>query len=205
MLVEKRIKDWYAAYVNENPRAFKGLLGLIDRSGLKPKQITLLGFLMAVVAACFIFKGNFFVGGLLVIFSGCFDILDGALARFQKKLTKSNIFFDGIIDRCTDSTIFFGLIAFCFQQGYFVYLLLAAVALTACFQVSYIKIRLEAQGKNMYIGIFTRPIVIAVLGIGLIVSAFHPAALPLTLWVLAAGTTLTSIRRLIVGLKILKC
>lgn len=157
MKVEKLIKDWYTCRINENPNAFFGLIKLADKLGLKPKLVTFLGFLASVTAAYFLAQGLFIIGGLLIIFSGCFDVLDGALARFQKQLTKSNIFFDGVIDRFSDATILIGLMIFCFQKESSCYLSLVIVILIASFLVSYIKGRAEALGVCIDVGAFTRP------------------------------------------------
>lgn len=201
MKAERQIKEWYAKQINENPDAFWGLMKLADKLGLKPKLVTFLGFLMSLVAAYFLAKGSFIIGGPLILITGCFDVLDGALARFQKQLTKSTIFFDGVIDRLSDAAFLIGLMFFCFQEKSYYCLSLVVVTLVASFLVSYIKGRAEALGICLDIGVFTRPIVITVLGFGLIVSVFWHPVFYIVIWTLAVGTFLTALHRLIIGLK----
>ena len=53
----------------------------LARMGLSPNVLTILGFLLSIAIAYLLATGRFFPGGLLVLFSGWFDLLDGALAR----------------------------------------------------------------------------------------------------------------------------
>ncbi len=201
MKAERQIKEWYEKQINENPNAFLGLIKLADKIGLKPKLVTFLGFLMSMVAAYFLAKGSFIIGGPLILITGSFDVLDGALARFQKQLTKSTIFFDGVIDRLSDAALLIGLMLFCFQEKSYYCLSLVVVILVASFLVSYIKGRAETLGVSIDIGVFTRPTVITVLGFGIIVSAFCHTFFYIVIWTLAVGTVLTALHRLIIGLK----
>src|SRR5437588_2174509 len=82
----------------------------LARLGITPNTLTVLGLLLSIVTAGVIAQGFLFVGGLLVLFAGIFDMFDGALARAQNAATTFGAFFDSTLDRYSESIILFGLL-----------------------------------------------------------------------------------------------
>ena len=72
---------------------------ILSKSGVTPNALTLTNLALNIVAAYFIATGHFIVGGVLILVSGLFDLLDGALARFSKKTTKFGAVLDSTVDR----------------------------------------------------------------------------------------------------------
>ena len=66
---------------------FKGILdflgGLLNRLGVAPITLTLLGLAGHFVAAVFLGSGKFLIGGLLLLVMAPVDALDGTLARLR--------------------------------------------------------------------------------------------------------------------------
>ena len=54
--------------------------------------------------------GEIITGAVLIIISGLFDVLDGAVARAHGKLTPFGGVFDSVCDRYADAIIFAGMI-----------------------------------------------------------------------------------------------
>jgi hypothetical protein len=71
---------------------FKGVLDPFARLllglGLMPNTITLAGLAGNAIGALFLARGNFLVGGLLVLIMGPIDALDGAMARLADRATR---------------------------------------------------------------------------------------------------------------------
>src|SRR5579872_6920828 len=80
--------------------------------GVSPNTLTLIGLLLSAVAAAVIAQGLLFVGGLLVLFAGIFDMFDGAMARVNNRATTFGAFFDSTLDRYAESIILLGLLVY---------------------------------------------------------------------------------------------
>ncbi len=52
---------------------------LLAKTGISPNALTVFGFMMTLAVAWVLSTGRFFLGGFLVLLSGAFDFLDGAL------------------------------------------------------------------------------------------------------------------------------
>lgn len=152
-----------------------GRLG--DKWGLTPNKITLLGFCISCLSGLMIIFSDFlppkffipefsifipqlnriiFLGIAVILFflSGFFDVFDGAVARYQKSITKFGGFLDSILDRCSDAIILFSLIVSGYCDIY-----IGIIALIGSLLVSYTRARGEAGGlkaKHMAIGIAER-------------------------------------------------
>src|SRR5258708_11836058 len=80
--------------------------------GLTPNMATLLGLLFNGVAAATIATGNLRIGGVILLFAGAFDMVDGALARVRNQKTTFGAFFDSTLDRFYDGLVLTGVIHF---------------------------------------------------------------------------------------------
>lgn len=85
--------------------------GLNDFTGgkLHPDSITITSFVMHLPIAIFIARGQLVLGGLLLLFFGLFDALDGALARLQKRSSHFGMFLDSVTDRLKEVLIYTGI------------------------------------------------------------------------------------------------
>ena len=68
-------------------------------SSLPPNLITLIGFLVVIVAAILIFFDKFRIGGVVLIIGSIFDAVDGQVARVQGKTSKFGAFLDSTAAR----------------------------------------------------------------------------------------------------------
>src|SRR5438874_11415139 len=88
----------------------------LARLGITPNTLTVLGLLLSIVTALVIAQGYLFVGGLLVVFAGIFDMFDGAMARVRDAATAFGAFLDSTLDRYSESIILFVLIWYTLQH-----------------------------------------------------------------------------------------
>lgn len=177
-------------------KVFKNIVGpiarFLGRIGLSANGVTILGCLLTVAVSVVIATGRFRLGGLLLILTTAFDALDGALAREQGGSTKFGGFLDSVLDRITDSAILLGIAWWYMGQAGYVEELLAYVAIVGSMLVSYTRARAEAMDVECKVGLFTRVERTLVLIAALILGLVEPA-----LWVLAIGTWLTTIHRMV--------
>lgn len=103
------------------------------------------------------------IGGVLLLVSGFFDIVDGQVARVTNKTSKKGAFLDSIFDKIAEVLIFLGILIGGFAEPYLVLL-----AITLSLLVSYARARAESLGiKLQGIGIGERAerlLVIAIIG-----------------------------------------
>ena len=75
------------------------LVNFFDFLGFSPNAITILGFMITVVAGVLIASQYFLIGELLMLGGGALDLIDGGLARRKGKASKFGAFLDSVIDR----------------------------------------------------------------------------------------------------------
>jgi CDP-diacylglycerol--glycerol-3-phosphate 3-phosphatidyltransferase len=167
--------------------------------GLTPNMATFLGFLFSCVTAVVLATGNLRIGAVMVLFSGAFDMVDGALARVRNQKTTFGAFFDSTLDRYSEAVVLLGLIVFALtaptlpQRNWIV--ALAYVAGIGSLMVSYTRARAEGLGLDAKSGLLARPERVILLAAGLLIGGQD--WLLWTLLVLAAASVLTSIQRIV--------
>jgi len=137
-------------------------------TGLSPNFWTGIGLVLAFASAI-VYGLNiqieyaFIFGGILLLISGFFDIVDGQVARVTKKTSKKGAFFDSVFDKIAEVAIFLGILIGGFAEPYLVFL-----AITLSLLVSFTRSRAESFGiKLQGIGIGERAerlLVIAIIG-----------------------------------------
>ncbi|MEO9308404.1 CDP-alcohol phosphatidyltransferase [Nitrosotalea sinensis] len=119
-------------------------------------------FASAIVYALHL-EYSFILGGVLLLVSGFFDIVDGQVARITGKTSKKGAFLDSVFDKIAEVAIFLGILIGGYSQGY---LVLLAIGLSLL--VSYTRARAESLGVQLQgIGIGERAerlLVIAIIG-----------------------------------------
>jgi len=168
------------------------LVGILSKSRLKPNTLTFIELAISLGAAYAIVTSYFLLGGILVLVSGLFDLLDGALARFTKQSTKFGAILDSTIDRLSEAAIFCGLLVWYMPKVATLEIVLIFAALIGSFLVSYIRARAEGLGLECRVGLFTRAERVIVLAVGLLVNQVFIA-----LWVLVVFVYITVAQRLL--------
>jgi len=165
----------------------------LSKSGVKPTTLTFTGLVIDIGAAYAIVANHLFLGGLLVLVAGLFDLLDGALARFTGQATKLGAILDSTVDRISEAAIFCGILAWYLlgetEATLGVVVILAA--LVGSFLVSYVRARAEGLDLECRVGLFTRAERVIVLAAGLLVNQVFIA-----LWILVVFVYITVIQRL---------
>jgi len=182
------------AEVRENlaHRITNPVVGILSKSGIKPDTLTFVGLAIDIAAAYVIATSHFFLGGVLILISGLFDLLDGALARFANQATKFGAILDSTVDRISEAVIFCGLLIWYLPKEATLGIVAIFAALIGAFLVSYIRARAEGLGLECRVGLFTRTERVIVLAVGLLVNQIFIA-----LWVLVVFVYITVAQRLL--------
>ena len=167
-------------------------------TGLSPNFWTVVGLVIALSSAVVYGMGIEFgliIGGVLLLVSGFFDMVDGQVARVTGKTSKKGEYLDSMFDKISEVAIFLGILVGGYAEPYVVLL-----AITLSLLVSYARaksdlINIKLQG----IGIGERAerlLIIAIIGI----IGFMDYAV--TIVIIIAGITL--IQRMIFTTKNIK-
>ncbi|MDI6752414.1 MAG: CDP-alcohol phosphatidyltransferase family protein [bacterium] len=163
---------------------------LLNKIKVDCDTLSLIGLFWAVAAGLVFAKGYLFAGGVLILISGIFDLLDGELARFSHKETRFGAFLDSSLDRYGDSAILCGIIySFRFQD---LYLVLGLATLVGAFLTSYTRARAERFIDKCSVGLIERPERLCLIILGGLFQRME-----WVLWLLAILGNLTVIQRII--------
>lgn len=168
----------------------------LARTGITPNQLTVLGLLLTIGVAWILSRGDFLLGGFLVLLSGAFDLLDGGLARATGRTTRFGALLDSTFDRFSEAALFLGLMSYYANQGSYQEIMLIGAAMAGSMTTSYVRARAEGLGLTCEVGLFTRPERVIVLAIGLIFNQML-----VVLWVIAVLSNLIAWQRVLHVLK----
>ena len=136
-------------------------------TGISPNVWTVVGLVFAFGASLIYginVEYSLILGGIILLVSGFFDIVDGQVARYTNKISKTGGFLDSVFDKIAEVAIFFGILIGGYADPYLVFL-----AITLSLLVSYVRAKADAaQIKLQGIGIGERAerlLVIAIVGI----------------------------------------
>ncbi len=137
------------------------------KCGITPNAITTIGLLLNIAAACIFIYGGLagekydfsYIGwgGLVILFAGLFDMIDGRLARLGHMESTFGALYDSVLDRYSELCVFFGICAFTVLQGYAKTSIIAFLALIGSLMVSYVRARAEGLGLDCKVGLMQRP------------------------------------------------
>jgi CDP-diacylglycerol--glycerol-3-phosphate 3-phosphatidyltransferase len=202
---------------------FEPIALALGRFGLTPDALTVLGFAITVVGAILLAQQQWLAGGIVVLIGGVFDMFDGTLARATNRVSRWGAFLDSTLDKAGEIVAYLGIIAGLQSVGLADGPLLAAAALGASVMVSYTRARSEGlgftKGAGMAaVGIMPREVRLAVLSLGLILAGLlgtspyfvdgssgaggmavpiGASVLFLALGIIAVGSTITTIQRIL--------
>jgi CDP-diacylglycerol--glycerol-3-phosphate 3-phosphatidyltransferase len=139
---------------------FKSILDpigvFLNRTGLTPNAITLLGLAGTTLAAYILSQGNMVLGGVVLFISVIVDVFDGTMARLRGEPSDFGAFVDSVSDRYAEFITFGGLLYYFLTQANYPGVVITFLATAGSVLVSYIKARAEGLGFTAKVGILTR-------------------------------------------------
>ncbi|MFD3552293.1 phosphatidylinositol phosphate synthase [Streptomyces goshikiensis] len=178
------------------------------RRGVSPDAVTLIGTAGVVAGALVFFpRGEFFWGTITITLFVFSDLVDGNMARQAGISSRWGAFLDSTLDRVADAAIFGGLALWYAGNGNDNVLCAVAIFCLASGQVvSYTKARGESIGLPVAVnGLIERAerLVISLVAAGLSglqtfgVPSWIGVLLPIALWIVAVGSLVTLIQRVV--------
>lgn len=194
-----RYLSWTSGFGRACGVLLDAIVRLLALSHINPNALTVMGLVVNTYAAFLFGYANsenqprmFFYAGLVIIGSGFFDLVDGRVARASNQVTRFGGFFDSIVDRYSDASLFFGLLVFYARGNRFFYVVMAALAMISAIMVSYARARAESLIGLCRVGFMERPERLVLLIIGAMFNVMAPA-----LWVIGVLSTITVIHRIV--------
>ncbi len=136
-------------------------------TGLSPNFWTVVGLIFALISALVYGLGlefSLIIGGVLLLVSGFFDMVDGQVAKVTGKTSKKGGYLDSMFDKIAETAIFLGILVGGYVEPYLVLL-----AITLSLLVSYARAKSDSLNiKLQGVGIGERAerlLVIAIIGI----------------------------------------
>ena len=177
-------------------RRAEALVSALGRLPITPNQVTVVGLALTFIAAGLAAFGQLRWAGVVLIFAGTCDILDGALARSTHAGYPYGAFLDSTLDRYSEGAVYIGLAAYFVSmsgplQRWLVLATLAALA--GSFLVSYVRARAQSLGFTCETGLFARPERVVVTVVGLIFGGWWLYGV---VFLLAVITNLTALQRI---------
>jgi CDP-diacylglycerol---glycerol-3-phosphate 3-phosphatidyltransferase len=166
--------------------------GFLNKIGLMPNTMTILGLMGNSLGAIFLAQGKMTLGGILILLMGPVDALDGTMARLRGESGKFGAFVDSVTDRYSELVIFAGLLIFYLVQDEWLLAGLTYLAAAGSLLVSYIRARAQSLGYDTKIGVLTRMERYLVLVPALILNMPE-----IGLWIIAVLANFTALQRII--------
>src|SRR6476661_3915632 len=185
MTVTRVIGRFFGAFIN-------ALVNVLALSRINPNVLTFLGLVVNIWAAFLFAAGKFRWGGIVVIFAGLFDMVDGRVARETNQVTRFGGFFDSVLDRYSDLGLLIGLLVWYGSINRPLYVVLTAIVMTASVKISYTRARAENTIPTCKVGFMERPERVVLLIIGALFDRMPPV-----LWVIAVLGNITVIHRMV--------
>jgi CDP-diacylglycerol---glycerol-3-phosphate 3-phosphatidyltransferase len=164
----------------------------MNRLGIAPNTVTLLGLLGNTLGAILLARGEFLWGGILVVLMGPVDGLDGTMARLRGDSSDFGAFVDSVTDRYSELVIFGGLIWYYLSHNNAVMVGAVYAATVGSILVSYVRARGQSLKMDTKVGVLTRMERYLVLAPSLIFNI--PAA---GIWIIAVLANLTALQRIV--------
>jgi CDP-diacylglycerol--glycerol-3-phosphate 3-phosphatidyltransferase len=139
---------------------FKGILdpigAFLNRTGLTPNAITLLGLAGTTVGAYILSQGKMTIGAIVLFFSVIVDAFDGTMARLRGESSDFGAFVDSVSDRYAEFITFGGLLYYFLSQENYPGVMVTFAAAAGSVLVSYVKARAEGLHFTAKVGILSR-------------------------------------------------
>jgi CDP-diacylglycerol--glycerol-3-phosphate 3-phosphatidyltransferase len=185
-----KMRKWFRWLLNP-------IAAFLNRLGLHPNTVTLIGLAGTVGTAVLIARGhmghNMTWAGLLLLVMGPVDALDGAMARLRGEANAYGAFVDSVTDRYSELFIYLGFLIHYLLIGDPIGVAFTYLAAAGSVLVSYVKARADASKLDANTGLLTRVERYIVLIPGLIFNL--PLAVVIIIAILANFTALQRVLR----------
>jgi CDP-diacylglycerol--glycerol-3-phosphate 3-phosphatidyltransferase len=135
----------------------RAIIALCVRFRIHPNILTLIGVLINVAAAWALALGRFVAAGVIMTLANIFDFIDGKVATELRLQSDFGGFWDSVMDRFSDISLFVGLVYLYSQLGRTDYVMITALAMMFSVLTSYTRARAESLVEKCKVGFMERP------------------------------------------------
>jgi len=167
------------------------IIGACVRLRIHPNVLTFVGVLINVAAAWALALGRFVLAGVIMTLANIFDFIDGKVATELQLSSAFGGFWDSVMDRFSDISLFVGLIYLYSEHGRTDYVMITALAMMFSILTSYTRARAESLVVKCKVGFMERPERIVLFMIGAFTNRM--AAVLWVILVLSASTVFARI------------
>jgi CDP-diacylglycerol--glycerol-3-phosphate 3-phosphatidyltransferase len=161
------------------------------RLRIHPNVLTFVGVLINVAAAWALALGRFVTAGVIMVVANVFDFIDGKVARERHIESLFGGFWDSVLDRFSDISLFIGLIYLYSSMHRTDYVMIAALAMMFAVLTSYTRARAESVVDKCKVGFMERPERIVLFMIGALTNRMAAV-----LWVILVLSVATVVDRI---------
>jgi CDP-diacylglycerol--glycerol-3-phosphate 3-phosphatidyltransferase len=162
------------------------LIAISVKLRLHPNVLTLIGVLINILAAWTLAQGRFTLAGTIMTVANVFDFIDGKVAEELQLRSEFGGFWDSVMDRFSDISLFIGLIYLYAQLGRTDYVVITALTMMFAVLTSYTRARAESLIPKCKVGFMERPERIVLFMIGAFTNRMAAV-----LWVICILSALT--------------
>jgi CDP-diacylglycerol---glycerol-3-phosphate 3-phosphatidyltransferase len=170
----------------------------VDRSGITPNAVTVVGMLGICGAAGLVLARQWVLASLVFVVAGLVDSVDGLIARHQGRSTRFGAFLDSTLDRLAEGVILGALGVVMAQDGRDWVFATCFAALTGSFVVSYARARAESLAiAGSSGGLMGRPERLVIVGAALFLGGLGEIT-EVLIAVLAVLSLITAFHRILI-------
>jgi CDP-diacylglycerol--glycerol-3-phosphate 3-phosphatidyltransferase len=158
---------------------------------IHPNLLTLTGVVINFLAAWQFSQGRFTAAGLIMLVANIFDFIDGKVAEETNQASRFGGFWDSVMDRFSDLSLFIGVMYLYSQLGRTDYVMVAAFAMMFSVMTSYTRARAESMISKCKVGFMERPERIVLVMIGAFTNRMGAV-----LWIILVLSVITVIDRI---------
>jgi len=175
------------------------IIGVCVALRIHPNVLTLVGVIINFTAAWQFAMGRFVTAGFIMLLANIFDFIDGKVAEAANLSSRFGGFWDSVMDRFSDLSLFIGVIYLYSQLDRNDYVMVAAFAMMFSVMTSYTRARAESMIEQCKVGFMERPERIVLVMIGAFTNRMAGI-----LWVILALSVVTVIDRIYLTWRALK-
>jgi archaetidylinositol phosphate synthase len=176
---------------------------IVHKTGLTPNGITIVGMILAFLAAAVYATWQYnrlflLFATVLLLASGFCDALDGVVARIYEQTTIFGGFLDSLLDRYADAAVYLGILVGGLWEPRYCGMYWGVLAIIGSLLVSYSRARAEAAGVKMEsIGLAERAERMLILVVASLIAWFYQPipVMTVALIILAVLTNFTVLQR----------
>ncbi len=166
---------------------------------ISPNTWTIIALFFAIAASFFLLNQYFFYGAILIMLSGLSDLIDGAVARERKKVTKFGAYLDTILDRYCEFLYIFPLVFLTWQPILFDFRAWIVLFIFGGMMTTYAKAAAAEKElkKELRGGILERAERVSIYVISLLIAEFNIVIFQYLIVALAILSNISAVQRII--------